>query len=132
MRSTVVIAIAIVAGIAVAQGLRIRPELPAAKHQPGSPGVAPSLLVKTPQAGGETNPGPDATTRPMRLEKRPREGRVFRLDSLHFDMCKATAKAVWLKSLGYEPRIITAEGKITQLQIPTLPCAATEVTLHSN
>jgi hypothetical protein len=132
MRSTAVIAIAIVAGIAVARGLRSRPELPAAENKPGSPGVAPSLLVKTPQAGGETNPGPEATTRPIRLEKRPREGRVFRLDSLHFDRCKATAKAAWLETLGYETRMITAEGKAIRLQIPTLPCAANEVSLHSN
>jgi starvation-inducible DNA-binding protein len=88
--------------------------------------LARSPLVKAPQEDGETNPDTKAMTRPIRLEKRPRKGRAFRLDSLHFDMRKGIAKAAWLESNGYETRMITADGKAIRPQIPTLPCAATE------
>jgi hypothetical protein len=116
MKSTTVVVIAIAAGIAVAQGLRGRPEHPAAETSRTSRDFTRTPIVKTPQRGGQTDLDRKASTRAIRLEKRPRRGRVFRLDSLHFDICKATAKAVWLESLGYETRIITSEVKVDSPQ----------------
>jgi hypothetical protein len=127
MRSTMVTMIVVIAaGVAVAQGLRSRLELPAAETGRPHRELARSPLVKAPQEDGETNPDTKAMTRPIRLEKRPRKGRAFRLDSLHFDMRKGIAKAAWLEANGYETRMITADGKAMRPQIPKLPCAATE------
>jgi hypothetical protein len=72
----------------------------------------------------------ESSTHTIRLERKSKQGRVYRLDSLHPNQAAALHRAQYLHAFGYQTRLVSPDGRVVLWPSETPSVSATDATVQ--